>query len=312
MTGADKDTRGIVDPSAMLRHVVFERHPAGDRLNGLIDWFWSVAWSLPDGYVHDQRIITHPAAQISIGTVDDQNRNLDPAEGRVYGVNTTTDRRILTGDGWTVAAKVSPGALGLFLERPARELTDRRCGLDEVGGLDPAVVDNVRQVPADADAGAARCDELRRALELVLDRRDGGTVEQAREVAALARLAEVDRTICRTEHLAETGGYGVRAIQRLFDQHVGASPSFLIRRWRIIEAVESAKQALRQPENGKYIENDRPKENGEQTEGWRGWAAVAAELGYADQAHLTRDFTRWVGCPPSEYVRRQQQADPAD
>jgi AraC-like DNA-binding protein len=31
------------------------------------------------------------------------------------------------------------------------------------------------------------------------------------------------------------------------------------------------------------------------------WAALAADLGYADQAHLTRDFTATVGVPPSRY-----------
>ena len=32
------------------------------------------------------------------------------------------------------------------------------------------------------------------------------------------------------------------------------------------------------------------------------WAALAAGLGYADQAHLTRDFTATIGVPPARYV----------
>jgi AraC-like DNA-binding protein len=31
------------------------------------------------------------------------------------------------------------------------------------------------------------------------------------------------------------------------------------------------------------------------------WAALAADLGYADQAHLTREFTATIGVPPSRY-----------
>jgi AraC-like DNA-binding protein len=34
------------------------------------------------------------------------------------------------------------------------------------------------------------------------------------------------------------------------------------------------------------------------------WARLAAELGYADQAHLTRDFTSLFGEPPTAYARR--------
>jgi AraC-like DNA-binding protein len=32
------------------------------------------------------------------------------------------------------------------------------------------------------------------------------------------------------------------------------------------------------------------------------WAVLAADLGYADQAHLTRDFTATIGVPPARYV----------
>ena len=33
------------------------------------------------------------------------------------------------------------------------------------------------------------------------------------------------------------------------------------------------------------------------------WAGLAADLGYADQAHLTRAFTQVVGTPPETYRR---------
>jgi hypothetical protein len=35
---------------------------------------------------------------------------------------------------------------------------------------------------------------------------------------------------------------------------------------------------------------------------WQSWAALAHDLGYADQAHLTRDFTATIGVPPSRYA----------
>ena len=34
------------------------------------------------------------------------------------------------------------------------------------------------------------------------------------------------------------------------------------------------------------------------------WAGLAAELGYADQAHFTRDFVAMVGEPPTRYAAR--------
>jgi transcriptional regulator GlxA family with amidase domain len=96
--------------------------------------------------------------------------------------------------------------------------------------------------------------------------------------------------VCRVEQLATAAGVSARTLQRLFDLHVGVSPSFVIRRWRIIEAAEAARTANRR---------------GDQ---WRGWAVVAAELGYADQAHLTRDFRRHLGTSPSAYLARATSA----
>ena len=38
------------------------------------------------------------------------------------------------------------------------------------------------------------------------------------------------------------------------------------------------------------------------------WAALARDLGYADQAHLTRDFTATLGTPPARYAARSASA----
>ena len=63
----------------MMRQVEFERAPAGEVLEGVVEWFWSVAWDLPAGVEHDQQVLNHPAGNISIGTVDDRGEHLDPA-----------------------------------------------------------------------------------------------------------------------------------------------------------------------------------------------------------------------------------------
>ena len=39
----------------------------------------------------------------------------------------------------------------------------------------------------------------------------------------------------------------VRTLQRLFDRHVGVSPAFVIRRWRLIEAAEAAAMCAGSP-----------------------------------------------------------------
>lgn len=272
------DTRGIVDPAGMMRDVDFARYPAGPVLDGLVDWFWSVRWSLPPGVERRQRVLNHPGGHISIGTLDDSGP-LAPADGRVYGVLVGTSTRHLSADGWTVAAKTTTGGLGVLLDGPAERATGRTSGLGALPALDGAHL--VRRVSAETDQGR-RIDLLRCALEDVVRRRDPDHVAQARQVAAIARTAEVDRSVRRVEELAESVNLSVRTLQRLFARHVGVSPAWVIRRWRIIDAIERARSA-----------------GGED---WPGWADVAADLGYSDQAHLTRDVRRHLGMTPREYL----------
>ncbi len=286
--------RGIVNPDEMLRFVDFDRLPAGDALEGLVEWFWTVSWDLPEGVVHDQEVLNHPAGNISIGTLDDSGERLDPAQGRVYGVQQGLSQRRLTGAGWTVAARTTVGGLGVFLDGPARKAADSQLsfadglpgstGASAHGAVADTAVAEVVLHQTNADRVAA----LRRHLEAVVATRDAAMVEEARRIADVAALAETDRSVCRVEQLAEAAGYSVRSLQRLFDQHVGQSPAFIIRRWRIIEAAEAARLA--------FVDGER----------WRGWAAVADELGYSDQAHLVRDFRRHLGVTPAAYVARNR------
>src|SRR6202044_2078162 len=79
----------------------------------------------------------------------------------------------------------------------------------------------------------------------------------------------------------QAAGLSERKLQRLFSDYVGVSPKWVMRRARLHEA------ALRVDADGPASVD---------------WAALAADLGYADQAHLTRDFTATLGVPPTRYA----------
>jgi len=95
----------------------------------------------------------------------------------------------------------------------------------------------------------------------------------------LVERIRADRTVRRVADLARAEGLSVRALQRLFAAYVGVSPKWAILRYRLHEAMEVA---------GTRRDLD--------------WAGLAADLGYADQAHLARDFTATVGLPPAAYA----------
>lgn len=268
------DTRGIVDPAGMRAVASLRRRPPGAVLDGLVDWFWAVAWDLPPGVEHVQQVLTHPGSHLSVGTVDRSGRVLQPAGARVYGVRRRLDERRLVGSGWTVAAKTS-GGLAVLTGRAAHTLTDAEVPLDEVLG----VRDVAGRVAAAGDEDA-RVAALRDLLEQVVATRPGDLVEQAREVTAVAAAAEQDRSIVRVEQLAAVAGVGVRTLQRMFARHLGVGPAWVVRRWRIVEAADRAAA-------GDHV----------------AWAELAVELGYADQAHLVRDFRAHLATTPAAYTR---------
>jgi len=274
----ERDSRGILDPWLLRQRVQLTRYPAGPVLDGLVDRFWAVRWDLPPGTVHQQQVLTHPGANVSIGHANGTpgQREPGPVEARLYGVARGLSTRVLSSQGWTVAALTWPGGLGAFITGSAAELTDRVVPLGQALGVDEAVL--LRQVTAEPDE-AARVALLAGALEQAVDpdRR-----EPALSVAEVARLAESDRTVRRLGDLCERSGLGQRTLQRMFLQYAGVSPTWVIRRYRLLEAAETVRE-------GRPVS----------------WADIAAALGYADQAHLTRDFRAAIGQTPAAYASAQ-------
>jgi len=274
----ERDSRGILDPWLLRQRVQLTRYAAGVALDGLVDWFWAVRWHLPAGHSHRQQVLTHPGANISVGHANAQPGQPEPGpvEARLNGVARTMTSRLLVGSGWAVAALTRPGGLGAFLAGPAAAFTDQVVPLGRAISVREAAL--VDQITAEPDE-AARVGLLAAALERAVNPERAGP---ARQVAGAARLAEANRAVRRLGDLSELTGLGPRTLQRMFLQYAGVSPMWVIRRYRLLDAAESVQA-------GTPVS----------------WAEVAAELGYADQAHLTRDFRAAIGQTPAGYASAQ-------
>ncbi|MFD9396005.1 DUF6597 domain-containing transcriptional factor [Streptomyces sp. NPDC060000] len=187
----------------------------------------------------------------------------------IAGVQQGLFTQKLEGRGRVCGVKFRPGGFRPFAPgRPVSHWTGRRVHLT---GTDPAPV----LTPADESARVAALDAHLLALAPAPDPR-------ADLATALVDRIRTDRTMRRVSDLAGGEGLSVRRLQRLFAAYVGVGPKWVILRHRIHEALEhaEAEQAV-------------------------DWAALAADLGYADQAHLVRDFTATVGVPPATYARHR-------
>ncbi|MGW1952189.1 AraC family transcriptional regulator [Streptomyces sp. NPDC001920] len=274
MEAPRQDTRGIVDPSGLLNRVRFRRHEPAEPLRRYVEWYWLIDWDLPAPYA--SHIVPHPAVNLTFQW-DGADEAGAPPYGEVTGVALGLYTRKLTGRGRVCGVKFRPGGFRPYApEAPVSRWTGRVLPAQEV--FPRITADTARAIvtPADDRARVAALDAFLLSLPCAPD-------PQADLAIDLVRSIRADRTVRRVGDFAEARGLSVRALQRLFSAYVGVSPKWVLLRYRIHEALEQA---------GTRDDVD--------------WAGLAADLGYADQAHLVRDFTATVGVPPTAYAAEAQ------
>lgn len=282
------DDRGILDPARLRRELRFRRHLPALALRPWVEHYWLVDWALTAPFT--QQVVPHPAVNV----VFRQDAG-GPETAEVAGVGRTLFTVTLTGTGTVSGIQFRPGGFRPFWRRPVAELTDRHVplGTDPTAAraadpttphaADPHAAGLTTPHAAGSAAASPRCegtdDERRRALDAFLlawaPQPDPATVE----AITLAETIRTDRSVLRVDDLARRHGLSVRRLQRLFLDHVGVGPKWVIRRYRLLEAIEQVLTGL--PD----------------------WATLAADLGYSDQAHLARDFAAVTGRTPTGYAR---------
>ncbi|MEW2326740.1 AraC family transcriptional regulator [Micromonospora chersina] len=264
-----RDSRGILDPGRLLRRVHFRRLLPAPALRRWVEHYWLIDWALTDPF--DQRIVPHPAVNVVFQAHDGEAEH-----GEIAGVDTGLFTVSLHGTGRVTGVQFRPGGFRPFWGRAVAELTGRRLPLP--AGPPPAGVAPTGPFaagpvcPGTDEQRCRRLDELLTAWEPVPDPLTAEAVDLVEEIRA-------DRTVLRVDDLARRHGVSTRRLQRLFLDHVGVGPKWVIRRYRLQEAIEQA------------------------AAGPLDWARVAADLGYADQAHLVREFTAVAGVSPTAYAR---------
>ncbi len=201
----------------------------------------------------------------------------------IMGVVRSAYRTRIEDVGCVVGVRFRPGGFYPFVQRPVAEWTDRVAPADDAlgmvssGGWARELCDAVLECSGDASAHtsiiAAHLDAF---LGARLPARDANADVVAELVALIAANAELRRV----SDLVQASGRSERTLHRLNGRHVGASPSWVIRRYRLQEA---ARRLTAQPPDDVR--------------------AVAWELGHADQAHFIRDFRATIGVSPGVYVR---------
>ncbi|KJL21562.1 Transcriptional activator FeaR [Microbacterium azadirachtae] len=185
------------------------------------------------------------------------------------GATTRASSRDLTGRGWAVGALLRPAAVAALTETTIALL-------DRVEPFDaPGLPEAVAHAMAPGEGHRERAVAV---LCAWLRDRVGEVTAPQRHANAMARLLMSDPSVRTPEQAAARLAVSVRTLQRMAHRHVGLSPAAIIRRRRLQEAAERIR-----------------------TDPDTDLATVAAELGYADQAHLANDFRAVLGITASSY-----------
>jgi AraC-like DNA-binding protein len=190
----------------------------------------------------------------------------------LYGVPGKLFVREIRGSDWVFGVKFRPGGFFPFVGRDVSPWTGKRVPLEDVWGAEARDWGRAMRETIAAE------DRLRLSVALLTKR---APAQPARSTAMADKLI-ADRSILDVAEAARVLGLDERSLQRVFRAEIGLSPKQLLKRFRLQEAAE---RLLREPEAS--------------------CADLALDLGYADQAHFTRDFKSVVGTPPEAYRRSQ-------
>jgi AraC-like DNA-binding protein len=184
---------------------------------------------------------------------------------RVVGTMTATQTAALPPQSQLVGVRFRPGMAGFFLGPVAPELVDRWTPLEDLWG---ARGRRLHQGLGDSASAAARFLLLSRALP----HPERGLDSVHRAISAIVTAGgAVD-----LDWVARHAGLSPRQFRRRAIEETGLSPKRLCRVLRFRRATALAARL--------------------------GWAQVAAECGYSDQAHLIRDFREFTGSTPTAFA----------
>ncbi len=240
-----------------------------DDLTFFVEHYWTVRWDLRGQPPYRTEHLPDPSVHLVIE---------DDIAG-VFGAARGKFSRLVEGQGRAFCIKFRPGAFYPFVISPVSRFTNKTASLYEVFGAAGEALKTAIRVAVEVEERIEIAENFLRSRR---PKRDDS-------VALIQQIIErivADREITKSYDLEHQFNLTTRTLQRLFSRYVGVSPSWVIRRYRLHDAVDQLDQ-------GEIVD----------------WPALAVDLGYFDQAHFIKDFKKIMGVSPGQYVRRVSQGE---
>ena len=246
-------------PPGTYRHT---RYAPPVTLARWVQHFWVESWDMR-GYAPQTRdVLPHPCVHLAFAR----------GRTRIYGVHLGHFVRELKGADRVLGVKFRPGAFYPFLRQPVSSIANRSFAAQQ---LFSDITDAEEEVLA--------CRDDHRMVEVASRFLSAHVLQYdpivAQACEAVEKIAS-DPSVTRVDSLLALCGMRERTLQRMFRRYVGANARWVIKRYRVYEALEQLGRG--RPAN---------------------LAGLAQNLGYYDQAHFINDFKKLVGRSPTQYAK---------
>lgn len=236
-------------------------------------------WALTDAPGHArERIVPSGTIELVINLHEDAFRIYEPVTGQerrfrgviasgcygaAFDIDTRAHARVL-------GVHFKPGGPGRLLGVPPGALASTHVGLEDLWGRGAA---ELRERLCEAATVREQLELLEQDLSMRLPER------LRRRPAVIAGLAALEQPRVEVGRVVGTLGLSRRRFIEVFTEDVGMAP----KRYSMVRRFQRALAwAMQRPS--------------------RGWARIALECGYCDQAHLCRDWAELTGLSPGELL----------
>ena len=260
---------GLLHSTLSTRHFNVVRYKPGNELRGVLSHHAVLEWDLGGREGFTPKALDKPGS----GIVWDRHAIT------FHGPKTELYAYHMKGTGRIYGTKFSPAGAKVLMSSSMRELVNRMFPIRDVlpawsvfSGTDPAEAPDHEETIRAIERQLLECG-LRATPEQELADRIVGYVADHPDVYT-------------TRAVADAFGMHVRTLQSLISTQVGPGIKWIIRQFRIFEALQA------------FEAGERPD-----------MAALAYDLGYSSQSHFSNHFKKVTNISPREYLRVNRGAD---
>lgn len=259
---------GVLRHKQSNQHYKLNRQVPNPKFDDFIEQYWMVEWDLVGKPAHIQQNIPAPCVNI---TFDDRTC-------QVFGPVTRKFSYSLEGKGKIIGIKFRPAGFSPLLVAPLNSMTDKTFGLDQITSQPAEVTQNQLMSSNNIAQVSSILDQFLDSSSLTFCNQK--TLRNIHKVNFIVGEIVKDSGLTRVEQLSEIFAIPPRTLQRLFNEYVGLSPKWVLRKYRMHDVLE-------------LLESNKPD-----------FQQIIADLGYYDQAHFINDFKSMTGQTPTNYLQQ--------